>query len=212
MKKIISTTLLAILFGTGFSQTKMKDLVKEGTRFSYSFQFQGQSGEFTYQVKKMSPDLIVNYSFKEMNKEYTIHWNSFTNSDSVWFMPGGKTDIVPGSAIFLFLSKQLYTGLLNKGKTPVPVNILLGDSESLGIMNFTPQSSSNGNIDILVNGKLTSFARCHRMEAETSNSNDYLSILEFIEDADFPVIYSIEYSPAHLAEFATKWKLIAIDN
>ena len=71
---------------------------------------------------------------------------------------------------------------------------------------------SNGNIDILVNGKLTSFAKCHRMEAETSNGNDYLSILEFIEDADFPLIYSIEYSPAHMTEFAPKWKLIAIDN
>jgi hypothetical protein len=128
MKRVLFAILLFILANAGFSQTKMKDLVKEGTNFTYSFRFQDQAGEFTYQVKKMSPDLVVNYSFKKMNKEYTIPWNSFNNSDSIWFMPGGKSDIIPGSAIFLFLSKQLYTDLFNKGKTPVPVNILLGDS------------------------------------------------------------------------------------
>jgi hypothetical protein len=209
---IIFAVLLTILGNAGFSQTTMKDLVKEGTKFTYSFQFQNQTDTFSYKIKKMSPDLVVNYSFKEMNKEYTISWNSFINSDSIWFMPGGKTDMVPGSAIFLFLSRRLYTSLLNKGKIPVPVNILIRDSENLGIINFTPEISNNGNIDILVNGKLISFARCHRMEAETSNSNDYLSILEFIEDFDFPVINRIEYSPAHMAEFAPKWKLIAVDN
>ena len=210
MKKIVITTLLAILFGTGFSQTKIKDLVKEGTKFTYTLAVGGEiSDTFQYKIIKLNPELVIELSgLKETHPiNYTITQSNFNNGENLFFLPAATADTIFDNALILFLSKQLYKNLTTENKTPVKINIILPGIEiELPPTVFDNSGLGKAETQIMINGKSNSFPFSRKY---VSGREEHI---DFITDADFPLIIDHVFNPSEMNGFEIQYQLIAIDN